>query len=204
MHEQDTIDTINHDGGFAVLAHPYWNSRTIEDMAPLEGVGGIEIFNSAIDSVNAKGLAVTLWEELLERGMCLYGLAVDDLYADPSRPSDFALGWIVVSVNEKTPQAIADAIRMGSFYSSCGPEIKEWSIQGDHITFRCSQVRTIAFNSAGPNGCVFRNPDGGMITQAQLPLAQFVEEKGKNTYLRASCCDGKGRWAWTNAISPTV
>ena len=202
MHEQDIIDNINRDGGFAILAHPYWNSRTIEDMHPLEGVGGIEIFNSSVDSVNAKGTAVTQWEELLERGMHLYGFAVDDMHVDPRRPGDLGLGWIVVSVNAKTPPAIADAIRMGSFYSSCGPEIHQWAIEGNQIRFHCSEVRTIAFSSAGPGGRVFRNPDGDMITQAQLPLDWFLEATGNHPYLRASCCDGKGRWAWTNAIWP--
>jgi hypothetical protein len=200
MHEQETIDAINNDGGFAVLAHPYWNARTIEDMAGLEGVSGIEVFNASVDSVNAKGAAVTHWEQVLEYGIHLYGLAVDDFHADPNRPSDFALGWIVVSANEKAPQAIADAIRAGSFYSSCGPEISEWSIQGDQMKFCCSEVRTIAFNSDGPYGRIFRDPDEGMITEAELPLDWFFEETGKDRYLRASCCDAKGRWAWTNPI----
>ena len=200
MHEQETIDAINGDGGFAVLAHPYWDARTIEDMVGLKGVGGIEIFNASVDSVNAKGSAVTHWEQLLECGTHLCGLAVDDLHAAPNRPSDFALAWIVVSVNEKTPRAITDAIRMGTFYSSCGPEIREWSIQGDVVKLRCSEVETIAFNSDGPRGRVFRHPDGETITEAQLPLDGLLEETGEDRYLRASCCDGKGRWAWTNPV----
>ena len=200
MPEQETIDAINCHGGFAVLAHPYWNARTVEDSAGLHGVGGIEIFNSSVDSVNAKGHAVTHWDQLLGRGMHLYGLAVDDLHADPGRPSDFAIGWTVVAVNENTPQAIADAIRAGSFYSSCGPEIHEWSIQGDQMQLRCSEVRTIAFNGAGPHGRMFRSPDGGMITDAQLPLDWFFQGTDSDRFLRASCCDANGRWAWTNPV----
>ena len=198
--EQQTIDAINSDGGLAVLAHPYWNARTIEDMAGLEGVGGIELFNASADSVNAKGFAVTHWDQLLGSGMHLHGLAVDDLHRDPNRPDDFALGWVVVSVNAKTPEAIADAIRAGRFYSSCGPEIREWSIQAGEMTLRCSEVRTIAFSSNGPHGRAFRDPAGGAIIEAQIPLGWFFAETDEDRYLRASCCDDRGRWAWTNPI----
>jgi len=150
--------------------------------------------------VNAKGLSVTHWEQLLDSGMHVHGLAVDDLHCDPRRPADFALGWIVVSVNEKTPEAIADAIRVGNFYSSCGPTIHDWSIHSDHMTLRCSEARTIAFNSNGPHGRVFRHPDGAVVTEATMPLAWFLAETAQDRYLRASCCDDRGRWAWTNPI----
>ena len=200
MGEQETIDFINGDGGFAVLAHPYWNARTIEDMAGLRGVGGLELFNSSIDAVNAKGLAVTHWEQALDTGMRVLGLAVDDLHCAPTRPTDFALGWIVVSVNEKTREAIVNAIRAGNFYSSCGPTIHEWSIQGDQMTLRCSEARTIAFNSNSTSGRVTRDPDGGVVTESKISLDWFLAETGQNRYLRASCCDHQGRWAWTNPI----
>ena len=199
-YEQDTIDAINQDGGLAILAHPYWNARTIEDMACLRGVCGIEVFNSSVDSVNAKGLAVVQWEQLLERGARLYALAVDDLHADPHRPSDFGLGWIVVGVDRKSPEAIVAAIREGTFYSSCGPEIDEWTLQGDRMRFRSSGVRTIAFSFAGPYGRIFRNQDGSLITEAEISLSPFLSASNGEAYVRASCCDGEGRWAWTNAV----
>ena len=200
IHEQETIDGINRDGGTAVLAHPYWNARTIEDLAGLRGAGGIELFNASVDSVNAKGLAVTHWEQMLESGLRLWGLAVDDLHADPGRPADFALGWIVVSAEEKTPPAIADAVRSGSFYASCGPDINEWSIQGNCMSLRCSPVQTIAFSSAASRGRIFRDSEGGLLTEAHLPLDGFLPGTDGPQYIRASCCDEQGRWAWTNPV----
>ena len=200
MSDQDVIDMINDTGGLAILGHPYWAGRTIENMAKLTGLGGFEIYNSTVDNVNLKGCAVTYWEQLLDRRIRIYGLAVDDTHVNTDRPSDFAQGWIVISADENTPQAIENAMRTGHYYSSCGPKIHEWSLEGNIMTFRCSEVRDIALSSDGPRGEMFRDPNGKMLTEAQMDISWLLEDPDDIRYFRMSCCDNKGRWAWTNPV----
>jgi len=192
LDQQTTIDAINEDGGLALLACTYWDGRTLPDMIDLTGVAGIEIFNATCESACSKGIAVMHWDELLEAGHRVWGLAVDDAHF--SAWPDFALGWIVILADEKTPAAVSQGIRSGRFYSSCGPEIHEWSLDGDEMTLQCSPVRTITMNSVGPYGQVFRAEEDGTLTEATFQIDRSLP------YYRMSCCDREGRRAWTNPV----
>ena len=192
LDQQTTIDAINADGGMAVLSCTYWDGRTLSDMVGLRDVTGIEVYNATCENAVFKGYAVTHWDGLLEAGSRVWGLAVDDAHfgAWP----DFGLGWVVVDAEAKEPEHIAAAIRAGRFYASCGPEIYEWSCSGDTMVFRCSPVSCITVNYDGPYGQVFRCPAGETLTEA------VFEIDPARPFLRVSCRDADGRWAWTNPV----
>ena len=170
MDQQSTIDAINKDGGLAVLSCTVWDGRVAGDMLNLEGVSGIEIYNATCEGSVNKGFALTHWDALLESGMRLNGLAVDDTHF--GEWPDFGSGWIVVSAKDGTPPSIVEGLRTGAFYSSCGPEIKEWSIQGSRIRFRCSPVEKIVYSGVGPWGRVVR-----MTTEIRQIARVFFEER---------------------------
>jgi len=198
LEQQPTIDAINESGGMAVLCCTRWDGRTAQDMLALKGVTGIEVFNATCENNVYKGNAVAHWDELLESGMRLFGLAVDDCHFSPW--PDFALAWVVVCAAEKTSKAIQSALRAGSFYSSCGPTIEEWSRNGNTIKFRCSPVKIIVWNSITSYGHVFRDPSGGLISEVTLDLKDDLKERWLPDipFVRFSCCDADGHWAWTN------
>jgi len=192
LDQQTTIDAINDDGGLALLACAYWDGRTFGDMGNLDGLAGIEIFNATCESAVSKGHAVNHWDQLLEADKRLWGFAVDDAHF--SAWPDFALGWIVVLADEKTPASISSAIREGSFYSSCGPEIRQWTLDGRTVRFRSSPVKTITANYDGPYGAVFRGEGDAPVSEAHFEIDR------SRPFLRMSCCDERGRWAWTNPV----
>ena len=194
--QQTVIDAINADGGIAILCCTYWDGRTSSEMVDLRGVTGIEVYNATCQGAVCKGHAVTHWDELLESGMRLYGLAVDDCHF--SAWPDFGLGWIVAATGEKTPEAISEAIRSGRFYSSCGPTIEEWSLQGSEIVFRCSDATVVACNGTASAGRVVRAPLGETLTECTFDLSE--KWASDLPWLRFSCRDPDGRWAWTNPI----
>jgi len=196
LDQQSTIDAINGDGGMAILSCTYWDGRTANDMIGLKDVAGIEVYNATCQGACAKGNAVMHWNELLESGMRLWGMAVDDTHLTDWWP-DFALAWIVVCADRKEPTAIADAIRAGRFYSSCGPTIQQYSRTGTQLTFRCSPVKTITWNSIGPYGGVFRPKESETLTEASLDLADLPAGM---PFVRFSCCDDHGNCAWTNPL----
>lgn len=194
--QQSTIDAINADGGLAILSCTYWDGRIASDMVDLRGLVGIEIYNATCQGVVGKGSAISHFDELLESGMRLYGLAVDDCHLN--NWPDFALAWIVVCTEEKTHTAINDAIRTGRFYSSCGPTVEQWVLAGDSITFRCSPAKMIVCNGVGPYGHALHSDGNGGLTQMTLNLKE--QWPGESPYVRFSCCDQQGRWAWTNPV----
>jgi len=192
LDQQTTIDAINDNGGLALLACTYWDGRTFGDMVDLNGLAGIEIFNATCETSASKGYAVTHWDELLEADKRPWGFAVDDAHFAAS--PDFALGWIVAFADAKSPDALAASLRAGRFYSSCGPEIREWTLDGDRVYFQCSPVNTITANYDGPYGAVFRAESDAPITEAHFEIAR------SRPFLRMSCRDAAGRWAWTNPV----
>ena len=126
-----------------------------------------------------------------------FAFAADDAHF-VGRP-DFALGWIVADAEARSHADIMEAIRSGAFYSSCGPEIHEWTLTETEMVFRCSEVETITLSAAGPRGCVFGDPEGGTLDSARVNLADLGDRENW-PFLRFSCCDTKGRWAWTNPL----
>ena len=196
MDQQAIIDGIRADGGLALLSCTYWDGRTVGEMANLQGVTGIEIYNATCEGAVGKGNAVMHWDELLESGMHLWGLAVDDCHF--AGWPDFGLGWIVACVQESSAAAITSAIRAGHFYSSCGPEIRDFQFQGGRATLRCSPVNTVVCNSVASAGYVVRAPAGESLTEWVLDLPrEWITDL---PYFRLSCCDAEGRWAWTNPV----
>ena len=69
-----------------------------------------------------------------------------------------------------------------------------WTLDGDHMYFRWSPVNTITANCDGPYGAVFRGESGAPITEAHFEFDR------SRPFLRMSCCDAAGRWAWTNPV----
>jgi hypothetical protein len=196
IEQQPVIDGVNAAGGIPIVSCTVWNGTVASALTRLRGVCGIEVFNANCEGHVAKGYSVNHWDAMLEAGMRVWGLAVDDAHFLGEWP-DFAMGWIVVLADEKTPRAISAAIRAGRFYSSCGPEIREWTIDAaGTVIFRCSRATVIVANYETSYGRTFRSPGGEPITEAVFPL------DANRRYLRLSCCDAHGRWAWTNPIWP--
>ena len=194
--QQTTIDAINEDGGLPILSCTYWDGRIAADMVNLTGLAGIEIYNATCQGAVGKGNAISHFDVLLESGMRLYGLAVDDCHLNDW--PDFALAWIVVCVEEKTPVAIQDAIRTGQFYSSCGPTIEPWTRSGATLTLRCSPVKMIVCNGVGPYGPALHSHGHGELIEMTLNVREHWPND--SPYVRFSCCDDQGRWAWTNPL----
>src|SRR5258708_5072449 len=76
------------------------------------------------------GAAFLHWDEALERGRFLYGIAADDSH-HPGYDSGFA--WVWARCAERTQAAVLDALRRGCFYSSTGPEIHELSLDEEAV-----------------------------------------------------------------------
>jgi len=188
---QTTMDAVNLAGGVCFIAHPYWHDHTLDDLLPLRGHIGIEIFNTGCWLEINKGHALVHWDGLLRRGKNLFGLAVDDSHF---RYPDHGRGWVMVRAPELSIAAILDALRHGNFYSTMGPTIEEVRVDGDQVTVHCSPARSIYLI-----GDIYHCPnaaqawDGKPLTQATFTL--HPQQK----YLRVQVVDHNDQSAWSNA-----
>ncbi len=115
-------------GGIAILNHPNFHyAVTADDMLAVNHLHFFELHNGH-PSVNNEGddehpSTEELWDELLTRGMLIYGVSSDDAHNflnwgdDVSNPGR---GWIMVRAEELTPDALDAAMRAGDFYATSG------------------------------------------------------------------------------------
>jgi hypothetical protein len=169
----------------------------------------VEVWNSGCELEIGRGDSSIHWDEALELGKPLQGLATDDSH-HPGYDSGFA--WTMVRAPERSHEAVLEALRAGSFYGSTGPSITALEIDGDFVEVRCSPAQSVtlvcsrhrgARANAGrlgyPNlSTILERDAAGLITAVRLekpPLAPFG---------RVVVSDTSGRRAWTNPLWTTA
>lgn len=187
---QEAINFAQSRQGTVLLGHPYWSGLTLNDILPLTGILGIEVFNTGCHRSIGKGFSTVHWDDLLAYGKNLYGFAVDDTHF----PEDIGQGWIMVKAETLSVESILRSIKEGQFYSSCGPLIEKIIFQDNTITVTCSKVATINFICDGCQGTSFRSQDGGFLTRASYDLS------GEERYLRVEVIDAQGSVAWSQPL----
>jgi hypothetical protein len=187
---QALIHHINACGGWAILCHP--NSEEDFDHHPwdllssLSEYHGIEIFNGLCLDHPGSHLALDKWDRLLSQGARVFGYANDDAHD----PDDIARGWNMVRVSERTPEALAAALRRGSFYASSGVTIERIACEGRKLIVRAPDAQQIAV--------VTRH--GRRICQVPGPELRLDASEFSGSYLRVECYGAGGAAAWTQPI----
>ena len=202
---QEVVDWIREHSGLPYLAHTYWSGLRTEQWDSCEGLLGLEVWNSGCELEIGRGDASIHWDEALERGASLQGLATDDSH-HPGYDSGFA--WTMVHAAERSQEAVLEALRAGSFYGSTGPTIESVEVDGNAVVVRSSPAQSVTLVSsrhrgarvnAGrlgyPNGSTILERDSaGLITACRLekpPLAPFG---------RVVVSDTRACRAWTNPL----
>ncbi|MBO4733055.1 MAG: CehA/McbA family metallohydrolase [Clostridia bacterium] len=188
---QATLDTIHKKGNLTIYCHPQWSATSVVHFGKLTGNFAMEIFNSGCAMDNELDTDAAYWDELLGMGKKIYGVAVDDGHTKAQHCN----GWVMVN-SENTVKDILSALEDGRFYSSCGPEIYDFYVEGDHAFVDCSPVSKIRLHSDRHPTTIVRDADG-RITHAEFDLTKNF---APYDYVRISVGDSEGKLAWTNPI----
>lgn len=186
---QATVEDINAKQGLAVVAHPNWTYLNLADVAALRGVMGIEIFNAVCQFLEYNGWALRFWDELLSRGLRIWGVAADDMHALPIHG---AQGWVHVNAPQLSREAILANLAAGNFYSSTGAQFHEISVDGNRIRVVTSPAVAVRFRNA--NLGALKVQYGEHFTAAEY------EVQGTEGYVRVDVIDAQGRSAWSNPL----
>jgi len=192
-------------GGVAYVAHPYWSGAGSDAFDDAPHLAGIEVFNGSGEYEGGRGDSSLLWDEALQRGLRLHGIATDDSHMPLF---DIGLAWTWVKVPERAPDAVIEALRAGHSYGSSGPSIVEVHTEGNTVEVRCSPARSIHVTTSRENGAsvtagrggrrsgkILEVDGSGMITHAIIELdADGVE------YARVRVVDAAGHQAWSNVL----
>ncbi len=203
---QQDLDAIRAAGGLAQINHPnfMWQLNA-SDIAAVKGARLIEIMNMH-PLVNSFGAGQAfpgteeLWDQVLSRGLVIWGVASDDTHALKSGVSGETegkpgKGWIVVHAQHLTAGEIMQAIDEGSFYASTGVELKDYKVEGKQITveIRGQDRYMMKYRTQ------FIGKDGKVLQDDTANPAIYLI-KGNEGYVRARITDSHGSMAWTQPV----
>ena len=177
-------------GAVLILAHPYWTGTRSAHFVSARGLLGLEVYNGVCDAMIGKGYAGPYWDDVLDGGQRVFGIATDDFHRTCW---GMGRGWIMVKTRACTQSAILRALRAGHFYSTQGPEIRHLAMHGRRVQVTCSPVRRINFIANRWRGHVVE-ADGDTLTGAEWTADADC------TYVRVECEDAAGKTAWSNPV----
>ena len=195
-------------GGVPFLCHPYWSGLGVEDVLSAPSLAGIEIWNGGSEILQGNGLSTVHWDDAIQRGALLLGLATDDCH---SPGSDSGFGWTWVLARERSGRAVIDALRAGRAYGSAGPLILDVEVVegAGAVVVRSSPARAVRLRSGPWDGCAVnagpgvgswrgeaRALDGdGLVVEAVFEHPEYWQ------WARVEVEDRDGRRAWGNPFA---
>ena len=190
---QAYLDEFHANGNLTIYAHPQWSSTSASYFCEQKGNFAMEIWNSGVVLSRDMDSDAAYWDEILGMGKVIYGVATDDGHSLYQHCN----GWVMVNA-ENDVRSILAALKEGKFYSSCGPEIYNFYVEGDTAVVECSPAATVRLQSDMHPNLVKRSEDGS-LTRVEFSL---LNKKGEPyyDYVRATVIDKDGKKAWTNPI----
>ncbi len=173
-------------GAFIGIAHPQWYGLNASDGHALDAAHAVEIYNHTCEMLSARPDGVALLDQLLTEGRRLTGFASDDAHF---HSNDAFGGWVHVKAESLDPAALLQALKLGRYYASQGPEIVALERVGTVLQVTTSAARSIIL--AGP-GARATQIHGEGITTAAFDLAAFA-----SPWARLVVTDASGKRAWT-------
>lgn len=188
---QPYLDDIHSKNNLTIYCHPEWSATPPRLFETQKGNIAMEIRNSGNVENHDMDVDALYWDEILGKGLKLWGVAADDAHGQ----QHMGLSYVMVNA-ENNINAILEALKEGKFYSSCGPEIYDFYVDGEFVYIDCSKVAKIRLHSDQHPTRIIRSADGD-LTHGEFNLKDWV---GYYDYVRMSVVDKDGNIAWTNPI----
>ena len=185
---QRVLNGLHQNENMTIHCHPEWSCTPARDFERLTGNFAMEIWNTGCATENEMDTDAAYWDELLMQGIRIYGVATDDGHA----MAHHCKGWVMVNAHRNL-NAILGALKAGAFYASCGPEIRDFYVDGGVAVVECSHCSRIEFFYGRHPTRVIR-AKGSPLMRGEWKLPEWFR------YVRAAVVDEAGRKAWTNPI----
>ncbi len=202
---EETVAWILEHGGVPYIAHTRWSGIRTEQFEACAGLVGLEIWNAGCQLELGRGDATSQWDEALERGRLLFGLAADDSH----HPGfDSAFSWVWARAEERSREAVLGALRTGAFYSSTGAEIRSVEVDERTVVVHCSPAASVTLFAGRRRGArvnagrlgyphqgrALERTDDGLLTAVELRRPRGAP------YGRVEVAGAAGARAWTNPL----
>lgn len=187
---------------FVTYNHPTWSLESYPQYIRYKNANAMEITNygcvvCGFDDDNGHA-----YDDLLRKSSNMYCISTDDnhnIYPDSSPDCDSYGGYVMIAAKSLTYEDVTSAIKSGMFYSSTGtykhigPKILGITLNGDKVTVKTSDARSISYIPHTRN-CQIKNAE----ENSTVNYAEF-KVKPKEKYFRIVVTDQKGYKAYSNA-----
>lgn len=199
---QRNVDAIREADGVPHINHPNFRwAITTDELAQVRNNRLLEIYNGHPDVNNTGGGGVPgleeIWDDILSRGILLYGIAVDDAHVfkqpwnrNVPRPGQ---GWVSVKAERLAADAIMAALERGDFYASTGVELREYEVSDRAMRLAVAPRGDTKYRVQ------FIGEGGRLLKEVATPDARY-DFSGSEAYVRAKVIDSNGRLAWTQPV----
>ncbi len=195
------LKKIRAQGGVALVNHPNFDwALTLADLENARGAALLEIW-SGHPYVHTEGDATrpsheVLWQQMLDRGIDIAGVAVDDMHnlipSAPEPASRPGRGWVDVFAQTPTEKDICAALGAGKLVASNGPHLGRFTVKGDTMSLVAPPGDRVEF--LGQEGALLE----AVTPTREQPSASYTL-KGGERYVRARITAADGTRAWTQA-----
>ncbi len=186
-------------GYLVAYNHPDWSLQNYSDYIGLEGLWGIEVYNSACVVMGHDDFQPRPFEDLLRAGKKVFPLAADDMHRDPHKFQ----GWVMVAARSLAYGDVIDALENGDFYASTGPEITSLTLANGELRITCSPCRSISVETEFRIGYRAVAPAGETLQEASFKMRRWFDRcvpgSEDRAYFRVTLEDAAGRRAYTRA-----
>jgi hypothetical protein len=189
-----------HEGGaFLTLLHPGLNNLplgAVDDLPAFDAIDAVEIYNHNTAQAHPdRAEGAYMADGLLERGRRLLLSAGDDAHF--LFDGDRFGAWLELQAEALEPDALLDALKGGSYYSTQGPRFEHLELDGARLHVATSEVVSIGLGGGGDRWQAATEVRGDALTEASFDVEPF-----RGSYCRVTAIDGAGRRAWANPLWP--
>lgn len=188
-------------GGFIVnLNHTAWSAMPTEDILAVEGVCGMELFNSTCQSEFLSYGELNNYQLAIARGKRFLPVAADDNHlgrvvdGEVIAGDDCCRAFTMIEAERLDAESVLNAYLSGRYYCSTGPLIERMEIDGDRLTIECSPVARAYMKTRYITLIGRARAKNGGMTRVEFDLAPY---RGKTPYIMVQLVDEAGRFAAT-------
>jgi hypothetical protein len=186
----DLIRRANEAGFLVTLNHPAWSMIPAEDYLALDGLHGVEVFNTACTNHgDCSGLPLG---EFLRRGKRLVPIAGDDNHNKRGLADSFG-SFTMLCAKEFSYAGLMEALSNGWGYASNGPEIYDIWQEDGAVGISCSPASRVIMLTEGR---YTPSKTGEGLTEATFP----VDINRTGMFVRFEVVDQYGRRAISRGI----
>ena len=198
----EVIAAAKADGFIVSYNHPVWSLNHYPFYSKLNGVWGVEVYNTGCVRAGYPDTVQPL-DDLLCLGEKVFPLATDDAHGKRENMWDYFGGWVMVKADELDYDAVMTALEHGDFYASTGPEINDIYIDDGILTVKTSPAVAIEILTERRASKRVYSRDCELYNEAAFDLKSYISDSAQKretdppAYFRVTVTDEKGNKAYT-------